>query len=133
VPPPAAPAAPNATVSLANTTLSVKSNGQSTVKLKCAGNAACSGELTLSVKQHYRSGGKDHTRTVKLGGARFSVPAGRTTGVKIKLNSTGRDMLQSAGGKLNASLRINKSTPNPKQNFTKSVKLKLEAKKGGSK
>jgi hypothetical protein len=126
VPPPAAvPAAPSATVSLSGTALTVKSNGQSTVKLKCVGNASCSGELTLTAKQHYKSGGKNRTRTVKIASAKFSVPAGRTTTVNIKLNSTGRNMLKSAHGTLNGSLQTKKSKPAPAQNFTMSVKLKL--------
>jgi PKD repeat protein len=130
-PPPTAPApqAPppptqSANLSLSSTTLNVKGNGRTSVRLKCAGNAACSGELTLTAKQRFKKGGKNQTRTVTIASVRFTIPLGTTT-VNFTVNSTGRNLLKSAHGKLGAPLKTVKSKSNPRQNFTTSVKLKL--------
>jgi len=118
-------AAPSASVALAASTLTVQGGGQSAVKLTCTGTAACAGELTLMGTQRVKHGGRTHTRTVTLASARFSIPAGATTAVKLKLGSTGRRLLHAAGGHLGATLHIRKSAPAPVLTLAKPVRLLL--------
>ncbi len=89
-------------------TINVPSDGQAAVKLTCASTATCSGKLTLIAKTKGKSKKKAKTQTI--GTASFSIPAGRTVTIKLKLNGTGRTLLSAAHGHLNASLTILRSS-----------------------
>jgi alpha-tubulin suppressor-like RCC1 family protein len=108
-------------VSLDGTTLTVHSGKDAAVKLTCTATATCAGKLTLTVKGTAKKGKKPKTETI--GAAGFSIPAGKTATVKLKLNATGRALLGDDHGRLSASLTILKSAPAPSQTHTESVHL----------
>jgi hypothetical protein len=108
-------------VSLAGTSVTVQSNGMALVKLDCIGIASCHGKLTLTGKSTPKKGKKAKPETI--GTATFSIPAGKTVTIELKLNATGRSLLGTAHGHLSASLRILKSSPAPSQTHTESVHL----------
>ncbi len=121
--------APTGTVALSGTTLTVKSSGQTAVKLTCTGTATCSGKLTLTVKRIVHKGKKKHTKNETIASASFSVPAGGTATIKLKLNAVGRSLLHAAHGRLSATLAIVKSSPSPSVTLEKGVHLDLKATK----
>jgi hypothetical protein len=86
-------------------TLKVDAKGRLAVKLACAA-SPCRGTLTLSAKQ-----GK---KTVKLASATYSVAAGKSATIKLKLSTAGRKLLKK--GALKASLSAGATS--------KAVKLK---------
>lgn len=117
---------PTGAVALLATNISIGANGAGTVKLSCTGTATCRGKLTLMAK--VRAKGR-HTRTVTLGGASFSIAAGATGTVTLKLNAAGRSQLKVGRGHLSAVLSIAKSAPGPASAQTRGVQLKLKLRK----
>ncbi len=103
--------APTGTVALATATLKVKRRtGTASVKLSCAGTAsACQGQLVLvrTVRSHGR------THTVTLATVRFSIRAGTTAAVVLRLNQAARNALRAARGHQDATLRIVRVSPAP--------------------
>jgi hypothetical protein len=63
------------------------------VKLACAGTGRCAGRLAIT----YRVRSKGRTRTVAGGSLTYSIPAGRTTALKLPLSSAARRALAKAG------------------------------------
>jgi len=63
--------------------------GTALVKLHCAGVASCGGALKLVAKRGKRS--------VVIGTARFSIAAGKSATIHVKLTATGRSLLRKAG------------------------------------
>jgi cytochrome c551/c552 len=108
-------------VSLTGSVLSVQSGGKASVKLTCAGTAQCSGKLTLTVTSKGKHGKKAKAETI--GTAAFSIPAGKTGVVTIKLTAAGRALLKAGHGNLSASLTIFKSSPAPATTKRESVTL----------
>jgi hypothetical protein len=94
------------------------------VKLSCSGSATCVGKVTLTVKSKPKKGKKAKTETI--GTASFSIPAGNTKLVKVKLNGSGRALLRTAHGHLSAAIKIAKSSPTPSKTETQSVHLKQQ-------
>jgi hypothetical protein len=121
-------AAVTRSVSLDGSTITVPSGGEATVKLACTGTGACAGKLTLTVKGTTKKGRKGKTQTI--GTAAFSIPAGKTVTIQLKLNAAGRSLLGAGHGRLGAKLTILKSSPAPSQTHTQSVRL-MERKAGG--
>jgi hypothetical protein len=123
-------------VLLASTNVAIQRDGTALVKLYCKGSASCGGKLTLSAQATSKAKGK-RKRTITIGTAGFSVSAGETATVKVKLNAAGRRLLGAAHGHLNAHLAIVQSTPGPTQTQTKSVHLLQQrarnSRDGGSK
>lgn len=76
-------------VSLAHSAITVQ-DGEATVKLTCASTATCSGKLTLTAKITTKKGNAKHTKTLTIGTATFSIPAGKTVAITLKLNGAGR-------------------------------------------
>jgi hypothetical protein len=72
------------------TTAKVK-GGKAEVRVSCAGPGHCVGTLTLTAK--LKVGKKQ--KTVTIGTASFSVPAGGSATVKVKLSSKGKSALKS--------------------------------------
>jgi hypothetical protein len=104
-------AAGSSSVSLAGANVAVQGNGAATVKLKCEGDGPCGGKLVLQAKRAAkRKRSKRGSRTVTIGVSSFSISAGKTVNVTIRLNGTGRGLLQAGHGQLMASLRIEKSS-----------------------
>jgi streptogramin lyase len=118
------PSPPTATVSLDGAILSVR-KGVAGVKLTCSGTATCVGRVTLTVKSKPKKGKKAKTETI--GTVSFSIPAGETKLIKIKLQGTGRVLLRGAHGHLGAVLRIAKTSPVPSTAETRSVRLRQQA------
>ncbi len=110
--------APTATVALAGSAISINAKGAGALKLSCAGTAPCSGTLTIVAKTLGR-----HGHGVKIGSASFSIAAGATKSVAIKLSATGRSLLKAGHGRLSASLTIEKSSPAPASKLTRAVRL----------
>ncbi|MHB8243007.1 MAG: IPT/TIG domain-containing protein [Solirubrobacteraceae bacterium] len=90
------------------------------VKLRGAGVGRCAGKLRLRVKL---PGAHRHVKIKTIGTAVFAVSSGKSTLVRIKLNSAGRTLLSAGHGRLNASLLLVKSSPAPLRAKTASVRL----------
>jgi hypothetical protein len=111
-----------ATVSLASTHVTTTSDREAAVKLACTGTGTCAGSLILIVKT---KGGKRHRRSkaIIIGTATFSIPAGKTTTVELRVNTTGRALLTASHGRLSATLSLLESSPAPSQTHSADVRL----------
>jgi hypothetical protein len=114
-------AAGTGSVSLDGSTITVQSSGAAGIKLTCTGTGTCRGKLTLTAKGTAKKGKKGKTETI--GTASFSIPAGTTVTIKLKLNAAGKTLLSADHGRLGATLSILKSSPAPSQTHTDSVHL----------
>ncbi|HTA12475.1 MAG TPA: hypothetical protein VK765_03565 [Solirubrobacteraceae bacterium] len=108
-------------VSLTGSLLGVRSGVRASVELTCTGTAACTGKLTLTVASKDKHGKKAKAETI--GTAAFSIPAGKTGVLTIKLTAAGRALLKAGHGRLSASLTIVKSSPAPASTKRESVQL----------
>jgi streptogramin lyase len=117
-PPPA-----TATVTLDGSNVGVRS-GVAMVKLICSGSATCVGKVTLTARSKPANGKK--AKTESIGIASFSVPAGETKLIKVKLDGTGLALLRTARGNLGAAIKIAKSLPSPSKTETQSVHLRQQ-------
>jgi hypothetical protein len=118
---------PTGGVSLAGTRIATTRAGEAAVELRCAGPLTCHGKLTLTIP---RNEGKKGTRrrgeskqTEMIGTASFTIPAGGTVTVELKLGAAGRALLGVDHGRLAASLTILKSVPLPSQTHSENVQL----------
>ena len=95
--------------------------GKVLLKLTCPGPGDCTGSLKLTARQVIKpkKKAKGHkrnhkrSRTVTIGKNKFSVHAGTTAIVKVKLNGAGKSLFAKSHGKLKATLsgtHINKTT-----------------------
>jgi PKD repeat protein len=123
-PPPAGAAVLSAKVALAAPTAVVQATGLSAIRLLCTGSApACSGRVALTA----RVPAKGHRmRTVTIATASFSIPTGRTSVVRLRLNALGRSLLRSAHGHMSAQLALSKSAPAPAEEQTRAIRLALQ-------
>ena len=69
------------------------------------------GKATLTVKSKPKKGKKAKTETI--GTVSFSIPAGATKPLRVKLNAVGSTLLRSAHGHLSAYLKVVKESPGP--------------------
>jgi hypothetical protein len=108
-------------VSLASRAASVPGAKNVAVKLRSKGSFAgpCKGRLRLLVKT--RAGSTARSTTIATGS--FSIPAGRTRWVHIRLNAFGRTLLAGAHGQLNGTLSILSLSPGPARAATATVRL----------
>jgi hypothetical protein len=90
----------------------------------CTGAArACVGRLVLTVKVY----GRGHRpRTVTIATASFSIPTGRTSTVRLRLNALGRSRLRTAHGRMGAQLALSESSPAPPQAQRRAIRLVLQ-------
>jgi hypothetical protein len=115
---------PSGEVALAGTRIVVRSDGMASLELDCLGSESCSGKLTLSAKTTFKAkSGKKRSRIIAIGTARFSIVAGKTAVVKIKLDGAGRSLLHAAHGRLVASLAILELAHSPENAYAKTVRL----------
>jgi thermitase len=131
-PPPPSPPPPVATppkassVTVTSKVLKVK-RGSTKVGLRCSGATACASKLTLTMRVKRKLGHGTQTsfkiKVLTIGAARFSVGAGGTVQVTIKLNATGRAVVARAHGHLYANLTIFASDPAPPTTQTERVRL----------
>jgi hypothetical protein len=82
------------------------SRGDAIVKLACTGAARCKGKLTLTAVKVVNVKGRKRKETVTVGTAAFTIAAGRSETIKIKLSAYGRAQVKSTHGHLKASLSI---------------------------
>jgi hypothetical protein len=106
-PPPSPTCATNASLcppstATAATKAQVKA-GKAALQLSCPGPGACSGKLTLSAKITTGKGKNKKTKTLTIGSASFSLKAGESTTVSVKLSGPAKSAL--AKGTLKAKLK----------------------------
>ena len=124
------PPAKTATVALASSTATLTGDNMATLKLTCTGATPCLGKLTLTVKRANRKARKAAS-TVTIGSGSFSIPAGKSGIIRVKLNAMGRALLNAAHGRLEATLTILTSSLTPASKQTKGIRLmQAEAAKG---
>lgn len=112
----------------------IQRDGTALVKLACSGSAGgrgCAGKLTLSAQALSKGRKRSHTLTIASAG--FSIAAGTTATVQIKLSASGRALLSAEHGHLSARLTIAQSVPTPARSQTKSVYLSRQRARGGLK
>ncbi len=97
-------------VSLLSKRIAVQPPARASVRLRASGSGRCMGKLRLRVTRRIHA----HSFQIKtIGTAVFSVTAGRTALVKVKLNRAGRRMLSTHRGRLSATLLLVKQSPTP--------------------
>ncbi len=119
-------------VTLADTGITVQSDGMALVKLTCLGIASCHGKLTLSAEIASKAKGKKPTRTVSIGTASFSIPGDETKTVNVGLDATGLALLGVDHGRCSASLALLELAPGPENTRTTAVHLAQEKAHGKS-
>jgi hypothetical protein len=110
-------------VSLDGVTINVGGTHEATIKLTCTGTATCSGKLTLTVSRTNGKGKHKHTEPDTIGTTTFSMPAGNSTAIALKLSAAGDALLSADHGRLDADLTVLKSSPAPSQIRTETVRL----------
>jgi hypothetical protein len=112
-------------VSLASQRITTQGFSAATIQLTGtgAGAATCIGKLTLTGKGTPKKEKKGNGKTETIGTATFSIPAGKTTTVKLDLNAIGRALLAAHHGRLSTTLTILKSSPVPSQTHIENVNL----------
>jgi hypothetical protein len=90
--------APRATLAIVSRTLTVTPTRIAAVKLACGTHAPCRGTLTLAAA------------VMKLGSRTFSIAAGRTQTVRLRLTDRGFDLLVGAK-RLSARVRVSYEQP----------------------
>ena len=89
--------------------LAVTAAGQLTVTLKCTGTASCMGSVTLTtVKVKARARGAVSKTVTRLAAAHYTVNAGKSARVQIKLTAAARKLLRRVH-KLKATLNVSPS------------------------
>lgn len=102
-----------------SSTVGVGSSSRAAVTLLASGRGRCAGRLTL--RAQVRSGGRPHTKT--LGSTGYSVLAGHSERLTVKLDALARTLLRANHGRLKATLLIVRSEPSPPKALTASVTL----------
>jgi hypothetical protein len=97
-------------VSLLSKSIAVQRHARAAVRLRVSGAGRCVGKLRLRVARRLA---KRSPQVKTIGTAVFSIAAGRTAVVKIKLNAAGRSMLGARRGRLSASLLLVRQSPAP--------------------
>ena len=121
---PTHPTQGTAKVSLVNARLTTNVGGVVAVKLACKGAITCGGKLTLTSRPN-RARGRKRPKPQDLGTASFSIKAGASATIEVRLNARGRAMLHSGHGHLAAVLRIFESSPVPARTYSMSVRLAM--------
>jgi len=96
--------------------------GRVAVELTCRAKSECRGSLILSIKTETR-GRKRRSKTTSIGKAAFSVPPGKVTAIKLKLDAAAWAALKADHGRLNATMTVLKVSPAPVQTFAQKVQL----------
>ena len=96
-------------VSLLSKSIAVQAPARASVRLRVSGGGRCVGKLRLRVTRRIHK----KFRIKTIGTAVFSITAGRTALVKVKLNRAGRRMLATHRGRLSATLLLVRQSPTP--------------------
>ncbi len=110
------------TVELLDSDIATNNRGVAKVKLVCKGTAPCLGSVTLTGRLG-STGGKGHSKQDILGTAHFSLKAGATATIDVKLGARARSVLRFEHGSLRAVLSIRTSSPKPAQTYSVTVQL----------
>ena len=97
-------------VSLLSRRVTVLAHGRVVFRLRARGAGRCAGKLRLNLTRRIA---RHKLRVKTIGAATFSLAAGSTATVKLKLNATGRMALQAHRGRLAASLLLVRQSPRP--------------------
>jgi hypothetical protein len=83
----------SASAGVASGSVAVSRSGIASIPVRCAGDV-CRGSVSL-----FAAAGTQRlkARKLRLGSSRFSIPAGRTRTVKVKLNAVGMRLLRRTG------------------------------------
>jgi hypothetical protein len=112
-------------VALVSKSISVQRPARAAVRLRVSGTGRCAGKLRLRVTRRLSR----HSLQVKtIGTAVFSIAAGRTGVVSVRLNAAGRRMLGTHHGRLSASLLLVRQSPAPALAQSARVRLARAAK-----
>jgi hypothetical protein len=119
-------------VSLPGPSITVQSINVALVKLQCLGVVSCHGKLTLTARSMVKGKGKKKTieSAVTIGTVSFSISGKEKKTVRVKLNATGRTLLDTDIGRLTAGLAIRVLEPDPPKTKTESVVLILQKPRG---
>jgi hypothetical protein len=113
-------------VSLLSRKAPVRSHGRVEFRLRVTGAGRCAGKLRLRVSQRL-SAKKRRLKTI--GTARFTIAAGHSLLVRVKLNRAGLRALRRHHWRLQASLLLVRQSPTPALAQTASVRLALAKKR----
>jgi hypothetical protein len=107
----------------------VDARGTASFTLRCpSGGNPCTGTIVLTTKVTKKVRGRKKVTTVKLGTVTFSVDAGKSKVIKVKLSATGRSLLKRSK-RLAASAAITLKVSGQSKSTTKALTLKTSAAK----
>jgi IPT/TIG domain/FG-GAP repeat len=114
--------------SLLGKKVSVLRHDRALLRLRGTGRGHCHGSLTLRVKlglahSAHRRAGHARYKVRAIGTAAFTIAAGKTLSIAVRLNAVGRRLLRAHHGRLNARLSIVKSSPAPTSKHSANVRL----------
>jgi hypothetical protein len=112
--------------SLLSRKVSVRSGKWAVLKLRVKGTGRCGDRLRLITKTLVTTTRRRAPRTTTIAIGRFSIPAGETSSVRLKLNAAGRLLLAAHHGRLNVNLTILRSSSAPSQTRTETFHLTLQ-------
>jgi hypothetical protein len=118
------PTAPVVSLAGGASSLTVRSTGVVVTALTCSGTSACTGNATMASGQG--GGSRVAAASVKattVAKSRYSIAAGTTAKIKLKLTVAGKKLLRKAHGKLKVTLTITPSDSGAKA-ITKKLTLK---------
>jgi hypothetical protein len=99
----------------------VRRSGRGLARVSCSGSDASSGRIELTVRA--RPSSKRHPRVRVLASTRFSVAAGATVVIGLRLGASGRAVLKRAHGRLSATLTVVRTLPAPAQIHSRGIRL----------
>ena len=117
------------TVSLLSRKVSVYSGRWAVLKLELRGTGRCRGRLKLIAKALATTITKRSRKRSKasiIATATFSILAGKTSIVRLRLNAAGRSLLAAHHGRLNMNLTILRSSSGPSQTRIETFHLTLQ-------
>ncbi len=92
---------------LENTNIPIHGHVVAEVKLACQGSVSCKGKVSLWVRESTKAKhGKKGFRSIEIGSGVFSIADGETASIDIHLNTTGRSLLTSHQGQVEAYLKL---------------------------
>jgi len=110
-------------VALLATKLGVSGADRAAVKLSCTGDSACTGTLALTVEEKVKRGKRKLTKRETIATAPFSIAAGKSETIELKLDPAGGALLRKARGQLRANLTLSAPSASPPGATTAGVLL----------
>jgi len=111
-------------VSLGSSTVEVRDDLVSLVKLRCVGVPRCRGKLTLLVNDPPKAHRKlTRLRTASIGAVSYSIEGDETKAVRVRLDALGRMLVDEDRSGVTASLAIREFPPSPESTLARTVDL----------